>query len=471
MRRYAPALGLVAFLAPGIALLAWPSAPQVDPRLNGASRKPAVSGWTFVHLEGTPAKIGYQHGYLLAPEIADSLKVIQLESQHDNNRDWQFFREAAQKMMWPRIEQEYRDELQGIADGAAAHGVALDVWDVAAMNAFLEWPYYIKEYDKQQGRKDPVPPGTAEHCSAFAATGRYTTDGRVVIAHNNWSSYLDGERWTVIFDILPARGHRIVMDGMPGLIHSGDDFGLNDAGIVITETTIGGFSGFDTAGIPEFVRARKAMQYSESIDDFARLMKEGNNGGYANDWLVADTRRNEIAHLELGLKNVTLERSSDGYFVGSNFPKNERLIREETDFDPKDLSKSGNARRVRWEQLMAENKGRIDLAAAQRFLADHVDSYAKKVDPNERTLCGHIDLSPRGSLPWMGPYGIAGAVQNKATTAAMAATMTLAAATGHACGIGFNAAAHVKAHPEFAWQRELLRDMPSGKWATFSALK
>ena len=469
MKRHAPALGLVALLVAGGSLLARSSSPQADARLKEAVRRPAQNGWTFVHLQGTPAQIGYQHGYLLAPEIADLLNVVRLESQHDSNRDWAFHRAAAQKILWPRIEQEYRDELQGIADGASAHGTPLDVWDVTAMNAFLEWPYYVKELDKQQGKRDAASPGTAEHCSAFVATGRFTTDGRIVIAHNNWSGYLDGERWTVIFDIVPAKGHRILMDGMPGLIHSGDDFGMNDAGIVITETTITGFFGFYAAGVPEFVRARKAMQYSESIDDFARLMKDGNNGGYANDWLVADTRRNEIAHLELGLKNVTLERTRDGFFVGSNFPKNEKLVREETDFDPKDMSKSANARRVRWEQLMAENEGRIDLAAAQRFLADHVDSYAKKVDPNERTLCGHIDLSPRGSLPWVGPYGIAGTVQNKATTAAMAAAMTLTAATGHACGIGFNAAAHVQAHPEFAWQRELLRDMPPGAWTTFSA--
>ncbi len=97
-----------------------------------------------------------------------------------------------------------------------------------------------------------------------------------------------------------------MMDGMPGLIHSGDDFGINSAGIMITETTISGFSGFDPNGIPEFVRARKAMQYAASIDDFARIMKEGNNGGYANNWLVADRKTNEIASLELGLKNVNL---------------------------------------------------------------------------------------------------------------------------------------------------------------------
>jgi hypothetical protein len=453
-----------------VSLVARP-APTQDARLKGAYRKPADNGWTYIHLQGTPSEIGYQHGYLLAPEIADSLAMVQLESKHDSRREWQFFRDAAKNMMWPKIDQEYRDELQGIADGASAHGAKLDVWDVVALNAFLEWPYYLKEYDKQHGPNPPASLGVAEHCSAFVATGSYTKDGKVVIAHNNWSTYMEGARWTIIFDVVPAHGHHFIMDGMAGLIHSGDDFGINNAGIVITETTIGGFSGFDTNGVPEFVRARKAMQYSESIDDFARIMKDGNNGGYANDWLIADTRRNEIAHLELGLKNVTLERTKDGYFVGSNFPKNPKLIREETNSNPNDMSVSSNARHVRWEQLMAENKGTIDLASAERFETDHYDTYDKKIEPDERTLCGHIDLSPRGSQPWIGPYGPAGAVQNKATTADMAAKMSLVAAAGHACGTGFNAAEHLKAHPEFAWQQPLLRDIPSGKWTTFSAAK
>jgi len=65
------------------------------------------------------------------------------------------------------------------------------------------------------------------------------------------------------------------MDGFPGLIHSADDFGINAAGMMITETTITGFSGWDPNGIAEFVRARKAMQYSNSIDDFVRIMREG----------------------------------------------------------------------------------------------------------------------------------------------------------------------------------------------------
>ena len=441
-----------------------------DARLKKAFRKPPVNGWTFVHLQGTPSEIGYQHGYLLSAEIADTLNAIKVETVHDTQKDWDFFRAAAKEMMWPKIEQEYRDELQGITDGAVAKGAKLDLWDIVALNASLEWSYYVAQYNKDHGIATTASLAPAEHCSAFVATGSYTKDGKVVIAHNNWSSYVDGSRWTIVFDVVPAKGQRFMMDGLPGLIHSGDDFGVNGAGLAITETTISGFSGYDFKMIPEFVRARKAMQYATSIDEFAKIMTDGNNGGYANDWLIADSKTNEIASLELGLKNVTLERKKDGYFVGSNFPINQKLAQEETDYDLTNMSLSANARHVRWDQLMSENKGKIDLAAAQRFLADHFDSYEKKEQPNERTLCGHYDLTPRKSS-WQPAYGTAGAVQNKAADAAMVSKLEFSAAAGHACGMSFKAAPHLKAHPELEWEKDVLRDMGAYPWTRFAATK
>jgi len=449
--------------------LATVSAVPAEAMLAGSSRKPPVSGWTVVRLSGTAGQIGYQHGYLLAPEIADLQKVFLLELTHDEGKNWDFFRDAAKNIMWPHIEQQYRDEMQGIADGLYARGVKLDVWDIVVMNAAEEWSYYVAQYDKDH-KTASLPTVTApDHCSAFVATGKYTKDGKVVIAHNNWTGYMDGSRWTIAFDIKPADGYRFVMDGLPGLIHSGDDFGINAAGMVITETTITGFSGYDFNGIPEFVRARKAMQYSASIDDVAKIFKDGNNGGYANDWLIADTKKNEIASLELGLKNVTLERKTDGYFVGSNFPINPKLASEETTFDLKNPGLSGNARHKRWEQLMNENKGKIDVAAAQKFLADHVDSVTGKNEPSERTLCGHVELSPRGMGAWQPAFGTAGAVQNKATDASMAAKLTFTAAAGHACGHDFVAAQHLAAHPELAWQKSELRDMKAYPWTEIAA--
>ncbi len=464
------ALVVAAIVLAGAALAGFSGDQARDARLNKAFRRPELNGWTFVHLEGRPAEIGYQHGWLLASEIREMKEICDLELSHDTKKDWSFFRDAARDMMWPHIPAEYREELQGIADGVKARGVGLDLWDIVAVNGMLEWTYYTKVYDKTH-RLPAVTPAGAEHCSAFVATGSYARDGRPVIAHNAWTSYLEGPRWTVIFDIVPAAGHRFIMDGLPGFITSDDDFGINAAGLMITETTISDFEGYDPAGVPEFVRARRAMQYASSIDDFARIMKDGNNGGYANDWLVADRRTGEIASLELGLKHVTLERTKDGYFAGANFPISPELAREETSFNTADMSLSANARRQRWEQLMAENKGKIDLAAAERFLADHFDTYQKKVEPNERTLCGHVDLSPRGMPSWQPPYGVAGAIQNKAADAAMAERLSFAAAAGHACGLDFKAVEHLRLHPEFRWQERYLKDLDSRPWTVFERAK
>ena len=176
-----------------------------------------------------------------------------------------------------------------------------------------------------------------------------------------------------------------------------------------------------------------------------------------------------MASLELGLKNVTLQRTKDGYFVGSNFPNDPKLIKEETDFDPKDRSKSENARHERWVALMEQNKGKIDSGAAERFLGDHFDTFAGKADADERTLCGHIDASPRGMGTWQPPYAPAGAVQNKVADADGAEKMSLNALLGHACGRNFKAAEHLAKHPEFAWQRDMLRDMNSRGWTKFTA--
>jgi len=466
MRRLAFLLAGLALLSASLPLLSQEA--KLDAHMKGAFRKPAQNGWIFVHLEGSPSDMGFQPGYLLAPEIEDAEQVVVLEQTRASKHDWNFFRDAAKDMMWPHIEPQYREELQGIAEGLRAKGVKLDVWDVVALNAFCEWDYYVKEYDRQHHVPRSASLALPEHCSAFAATGSYTKDGKVIIAHNDWTSYLEGPRWTIVFDLAPANGQRILMDGFPGAIHSADDFGINSAGIMITETTISHFWGYDPNGIPEFVRARKAMQYAASIDDFTRIMKAGNNGGYANTWLVADRKTNEIASLELGLKNITLLRKSDGYFVGSNFPAAPKLVKEETDFNVKDMANSANARRVRWEQLMAQYKGKIDVVAAQSFLADHYDTFEKKEDADERTLCGHIDLSSRGFPPWQPPYGAAGAVQNKVADATMAEQMSFTAAAGHGCGLSFKAAEYLRKRSGFSWEEPLLRDMDAYPWTTFS---
>jgi hypothetical protein len=135
-----------------------------------------------------------------------------------------------------------------------------------------------------------------------------------------------------------------------------------------------------------------------------------------------------------------------------------------------------NARHARWEDLMKQAKGNIDVGMAQQFLSDHVDSFEKtastvdKPEPNERTLCGHVDASPRGVKEWgWDAYNPGGAVQGKAADSKMVANMSFVARAGHPCGADFHAVDFLDHHPEFSWQKPLLHDMKAGPWTTFQA--
>jgi hypothetical protein len=288
------------------------------------------------------------------------------------------------------------------------------------------------------------------------------------MAHNNWTSYLQGARWKIIFDIVPQNGYSMLMDGFPGVIVSDDDFGVNSDGLMVTETTITDFHGWDVNGKPEFARARKAMQYAGSIDDYVKIMLDGNNGGYANDWLLADRKTGEIARFELGLKHSKVWRTTDGYFVGSNFASDPGVLKDETTFDPTNLAASANARHVRWDELMAANMGKIDVSLAESFLSDHYDTYTKKTGANRRTLCGHGDVATPGDPGFaLHPYNPTGAVQGKVMDSHMAETMSFVARIGHPCGAKFDAAQFLREHPEFNWQAPVMRDMEAGPWTQF----
>ena len=441
---------------------------KTDPLAN-ASRQDK-NGWVYVHLEGAPHDIGYQHGYLLANEIDTTIQAIAFFLQHETHRDWGFYRNCASGFLWNKLDREYKDEINGIAAGLQAKNLKYDSLDVTALNALEELAYYyVPMLDEKikAGSGDNKAPG---NCSAFIATGSYTKDGKIVIGHNNWTSYIVGQHWNVIADIVPEKGYHIMMDCMPGFIHSGDDFVISSNGILITETTITQFKGFDTAGVPEFMRARKAAQYADNIDDVIKIYLEGNNGGYANDWLIGDTKTNEVAKFELGLKNYHVWRSNDTAFIGSNFPSDPKLIAEETTFKVNDSTTSPNARKKRMEQLVCINlKGKLDAETGKQIEADHEDALQGKRANNRCIICGHIDEDPKGCAEWdEGPFYPMGAVQGKVTTADLAKNMKFWAHMGHPCGQDFIGATFYKAHPEYAWQAKYLQNMLAYPWTLFS---
>ncbi|MGC8653142.1 MAG: C45 family autoproteolytic acyltransferase/hydrolase [Candidatus Kryptoniota bacterium] len=442
-----------------------------DPRVARAFREDKA-GWIYVHLEGSPGEIGFQHGYLLAPEIDDAIRALRYYLKVGTKKEWSFYRNSARRLFWPKLDKEYQDEISGIVKGLLARGRRYDKYDITALNGWMELAQYYLPSLRAKFKPGADVNKSPGNCSAFIATGSYTSDGKIVMGHNAWVDYIVGERWNVIADIVPLKGYRILMDTFPGFIHSGDDFAENSAGILITETTIAQFHGFNPNGIPEFERARKAEQYASNIDDFIKIMIDKNNGGYANDWLAGDIKTNEIARLELGLKHYRVWRTRDGYFAGANFPSDSLVIKDETTFRLDNPNSSMNARKLRWNELIESFKGKIDAEVAKQFESDHFDVTRKKDFPGSCSLCGHVEDDHRGIIQWgWKPYFPGGAVQGKVTTSKLAEHLQMWARMGHPCGESFIAAKFFRAHPQYKWMARYLHDMPSHEWVVFGKRK
>ncbi len=352
-------------------------------------------GWIFVHIEGEPYARGYQYGYLLPGEISEYIRKLGVRANVDNpERGWEDTRFVADAVMLRKFDEEYLIEMRGIADGAARAGCEvfgrpIDFLDIVTINSVIDidWMRYslagtahpltgrnfISAEDELLLRDDE------HHCTGFVATGPATTDGRFVFGQIfMWSGYT-GVHWNVICDVEPSSGQRLVYETFPGGIHSGADFYMNSAGIVIGETTTSQ-TPYDAEGTPMSNRIRRAAQYAESIDDVVDILSERNNGMYTNDWLIADAKTDEVAIFLLGTHASRLWRSGDGEFPGgtegffwSNNNNKDDAVRREyiphPENAPFDLIFTPWNRDLAFNEFFREQAGRIDAIAGVNLWA------------------------------------------------------------------------------------------------------
>jgi hypothetical protein len=378
---------------------------QPDPlsvqRYGPAYRYPQA-GWIVLHIEGEPYERGYQHGRLLANEIAAYLRCSAAMRGHKAPAEaWNNTRTLVNALFLRRYDKEYLEEMKGIADGATAGGAKfegrpVDLVDVVAMNA---WPE-IETLDSAleatatglEGIQFPheqpraMPPDKPMHCSAFAATGPATADGKIVFGHITMFGLYPSLFYNVWIDIKPAKGHRVSMQTFPGGMNSGMDYYLNNAGLMVSETTIAQ-TRFDITGKALASRIRTVMQYADSIDKAVEILKDGNNGLYTNEWLLGDAKTNEIAMFELGTHKSKLFRSSknewfggaEGFYWGCNNAK-DLQVRLETiasvNGTPANMVWRPSDRDQMWLRLYRENKGKIDVEFGKRaFTTPPVAAY------------------------------------------------------------------------------------------------
>ena len=367
----------------------WPVAEAVT-RYGPAYRYP-YGGWVYLHIEGKPYERGYQHGHLMAKEIPQYVERCMADLGYKDAEGWQQARTSANALFLRGFDDEILQEMKGIADGAADAGAQfqgrpVDLLDIVTANVTVELGMLRAALPVTPSGLEGLrlaPPDykqnipVTEHCSAFAATGRATRDGKMVIGHVTWWPLTLAEQTNVMLDIKPLNGHRMLMQSYPSGIESGTDWYQNDAGVVLTETTIRQ-SPFNVQGTPVAFRARKAIQYGDDIDKVVEILSTRNNGLYTNEWLIGDAKNNEIAMFELGTYKTKLWRSSknewfggtEGFYWGNNNAKDLNVRLEYTPDPlgaPEYVPYVPAPRDLAWQQLYQKYQGNIDEQFA--FLA------------------------------------------------------------------------------------------------------
>lgn len=355
---------------------------------SGAGYRYPQAGWIVLHIEGAPYDRGYQHGELMAAEIVDYIEALADIKSKDSPADaWRDTRTLVNALFLRRYDAEYLEEMKGIADGAAAagakfHGRKLDLVDIVAVNSAIEIEFLQAGLDANptglEGKAFREPPDVQgsdeaddDHCSAFAAVGPATADGGIVFGHITMFRLPYVRHFNVWLDVLPSEGHRVVMQGYPGAIMSGLDYYMNDAGLLVAETTIKQTT-FAAEGLTVASRIRRVLQYADSIDRAVEILSQSNNGLYTNEWLLADIKTNEIAMFELGTRKTKLWRSSKeewpggtkGFYWGCNNAKS-IAVRKETVASlgdkPANLVLRPSDRDLCWLKLFDKRSGKIDV--------------------------------------------------------------------------------------------------------------
>ncbi len=405
----------------------WPARAALE-RFGPAYRFP-TGGWIYLHIEGSPYERGYQHGRLLAHEIEQYLnRCALILDTKAKERAWEFARTTANALFLRGFDREILEEMKGIADGATSAGVKwsnrdIDLVDIVTANCLIDLmtlrgalpmtPTGLEglKFERPEYSKPAGGPPVTERCSAFAATGGATRDGKMIIGHITMAGLSLSEQTNILLDVKPQTGHRVLMQAYPGGIQSGTDYYQNDAGVVLTETTIRQ-TPFNIRGAPVAFRARKAIQYGTDIDKVVEHLLRDNNGLYTNEWLIADAKNNEIAMFELGTNRTKLYRSSRnewfggtrGFYWGCNNTK-DLEVRLDYQPDPKGAPTHvpfvPSPRDIKWQELYRQYNGKIDeqfaflaFRTAPLVSASSFDAKITTADMASRLMCWAVFGKP-----------------------------------------------------------------------------
>jgi len=100
------------------------------------------NGWTYLHVEGPAKARGFQHGYLLAKDIREGLRILGEAWHYQSALDWSWLVTKAGAILTAKVDSENLGEIDGIVDGMRSAGEATTRDEIVALNGYMELMWY-----------------------------------------------------------------------------------------------------------------------------------------------------------------------------------------------------------------------------------------------------------------------------------------------------------------------------------------
>jgi isopenicillin-N N-acyltransferase-like protein len=308
-----------------------------------------------ISVEGDARERGRQYGEQARDRVRRSVEAYDEVYAHVARWDGAKVRAEAARFREPIAAHgaKYLEEIEGIAEGAG-----VDELDVLAINVRTEIMFAATARDAAARRR--LPP----ECSAFAALGARTGDGRMLVGQN-WDWLTHAFDTTVVLEARQDDGPDYVTIVEAGLLAK---TGMNSAGVALVTNALVSDSDAGEPGVPYHVVLRSILD-AESVSGALEAIQRGTRSSSAN-YLLADAdgvaidvegAPGDFAELSVGYPDRDL-------LLHTNHFKN-------PGYDGRDVSMvampDSPFRLARLEQVIGAHDGPLDRTFWEGVLGDH----------------------------------------------------------------------------------------------------
>jgi isopenicillin-N N-acyltransferase-like protein len=309
----------------------------------------------IVRVQGTHAEIGFQLGSAQAPQIQAMIEtyrhLFELAGAEIGLENWQEAILHAHKYL-PFAEEstpECVEELRGLARGA---GVSFD--DVVVLNCM------------EAIASDALHLG----CTSFALSPEWTSDGSVLIGHN--------EDW-IPEDISAVYLVHARPEGEPAFLALTygallPNIGFNECGLAQCCDSV--YPNDARIGVPRILVSRRVLAARSLAGAVQASLNPRRDAGYSH-LIVHES--GEIYNVEISARQFAMLYASDGLAVHTNNYLDRRMKAIEK--NPDSLINS-QIRYNRARRLLETQRGRADRLSIRTVLSDHVNY--------PHSICNHI---------------------------------------------------------------------------------